>query len=356
MKLIHCADLHLDSPFSGLDAKKAEIRRDDLRKTFSALIRLTQEEKADALLIAGDLFDGKNVSKLTLDFIISKFSEIADIPVLIAAGNHDPKNTKSYYNLVDWGKNVHIFDIEPEIINIKGINILGVSFGKQIEEAPLITEQVVPASNLPLVLLMHTDLGGKDFNPVSREFIAKSNALYFAAGHIHKGYTEKIGKTLFSYPGCIEGRGFDELEKKGACVVEIDDNEANCRFISLCQRTCNEIKIDVSGLQSYEGIIGKIMLENNLDLRNLYKIVLTGEMDFVIDSSVLCDAISAFDVKIVDKTVRKTDYTAISEDYSLKGLFVKKMLEKMELEGETEELKRALGFGLAAICGEKVNP
>ena len=356
MKIVHCADIHLDSPFSGLDSSQAAIKREDIRRSFSKIIALVKDENADALIIAGDLFDGKNVSKLTLDFIVSKFSEIADVPVFIAAGNHDPKDDKSYYNIINWGKNVHIFDTKPEIVRLGEMNVLGVSFESSKTEVTLISEENLNKSELPQIIVMHANLSGTDYNPISKEFVTKSGVVYFASGHIHKNLCEKIGDTLFCYPGCPEGRGFDELGEKGAYIVEIDGNSAKARFVPLCQREYCEVEINVSDVNSYEGIIGKIMLNGNIDPKNLYKIILFGECDFVIDTAVICDAISAFYVKVVDNTTQKIDLLAISEDFSVKGLFVKKMLEKMKEEGETEELRRALSFGLAAIRGEKVNP
>lgn len=356
MKFIHTADLHLDTPFSGLDTKLAQIRRDDLRKTFSSLIELVKSENAEALLISGDFFDGVNVSKMTLDFIISKFAEIKDVKVLICAGNHDPKDARSYYNLLSWGENVHIFDTKPEIITVNGVNFCGVSFGRESCDKSIfddLNKNIIDDSD---ILLMHCNYLGEGYNPVSREFIQNSGLKYIAAGHIHKHTVHRVGNTTFSYPGCIEGRGFDELEKKGANVVEITDRVANVNFYPLCQREYLELTVSVSGLNSYEAIIGKILMDKKFDIKNLYKIILVGECEFLIDLNILKDALTPFYAKFIDKTTQKIDLVKIGEDFSIKGIFVKKMLDKMKAEGETDELKRALDFGLAAISGEKVNP
>ena len=356
MKIVHCADIHFDSPFSELPLKEAQIRRDDIRKTFARIIDLTKELSAECLVIAGDLFDGKNVSKMTLDFIVSKFAEIKNTHVLICAGNHDPKNAKSYYNLINWGENVHIFDTVPETLEIDGLKFAGVSFFDANAQKNILSESNLDVLRECDVLVMHANLGGDDYNPVSKEFISSLNAKYFASGHIHKSNLEKIGNTLFCYPGCPEGRGFDELGKKGVYVADVTKTSATAEFYPLSQREYEELNIDVSGQNSYEGILGKILLEGKIEPRNLYKIVLKGECDFVIDTAVLKDAISAFFVKIKDETVQKIDYESLADDFTLKGIFVKKMLEKMKKEGETEELKRALSFGLSAIRKEKVSP
>ena len=60
IKILHSADLHLDSPFQGLTAGKAAIRRGEQRQLLSALSALAREEKADIVLLSGDLLDRGN--------------------------------------------------------------------------------------------------------------------------------------------------------------------------------------------------------------------------------------------------------------------------------------------------------
>ena len=63
MKLIHCADVHLDSRMeSGLPVEKAKERRLELLHTFTRMTELAAEDKVEAILICGDLFDGRSVS------------------------------------------------------------------------------------------------------------------------------------------------------------------------------------------------------------------------------------------------------------------------------------------------------
>ena len=37
IKFLHCADLHLDSPLSALDLQKAEVRRNEMRASFTSI-------------------------------------------------------------------------------------------------------------------------------------------------------------------------------------------------------------------------------------------------------------------------------------------------------------------------------
>ena len=64
MKIIHCADLHLDSKMeSNLDREAASMRRDELLDTFERMVTYAAENEVRVILIAGDLFDKPNVRK-----------------------------------------------------------------------------------------------------------------------------------------------------------------------------------------------------------------------------------------------------------------------------------------------------
>ena len=74
LKVIHCADVHFDSAMSGIkENAKANIRRNEIKETFSKIVKMS--ENADVLLISGDLFDGKNVSKNTLLYLTKAFGD-----------------------------------------------------------------------------------------------------------------------------------------------------------------------------------------------------------------------------------------------------------------------------------------
>ena len=57
LKILHAADLHLDSPFEALSANKAALRRAEQRELLSRLAELAVKEKVQLVLLAGDLMD-----------------------------------------------------------------------------------------------------------------------------------------------------------------------------------------------------------------------------------------------------------------------------------------------------------
>jgi len=353
MKFVHCADLHLDTAFSGLqDGKCAAIRQAELRRTFLSVINLAKD--ADVLLLAGDLFDQDSVEAETIRVLQQGFASIPSTKVLIVAGNHDPLTKKSYYNLTCFSENVHIFGTELECVTIGDCNVYGVSFGSGVQDEPILECLPVDKSG-PSVLLMHGDLGGNAYNPIGREMIEKSDFSYLALGHVHSYYHEKIGRTLCAYPGCPEGRGFDELGEKGVLVGEVTDGGVTVKFVPVCSRQYREVSVDVSGLVTHEDIL-QIMQGTCLDTQDLYKVILTGETELIPDVNVLAEGMSqCFFLKVYDHTRRPLDIEALAAAGGVRGMLAQKLASGLLGEKSTV-YRKALEYGLTALDGKRVKP
>ena len=111
-KIIHTADIHLDAPFSLFDVQKAQVRKNELRGTFSSLILLAKTEKADIMILAGDLFDSGFVTKETTSLLISQFASVPECRFVIVPGNHDFISSRSPYKTELFPPNVYIFEDE----------------------------------------------------------------------------------------------------------------------------------------------------------------------------------------------------------------------------------------------------
>ena len=108
IKLIHGADLHLDSPFSGLTREQAAARRQEQRELLDRLARLAREREADLLLLSGDLLDSRRTYRETAQALARSLGSLP-CPVFLAPGNHDFYGPQSLYAALDWPENVHIF-------------------------------------------------------------------------------------------------------------------------------------------------------------------------------------------------------------------------------------------------------
>ena len=96
-RFVHTADIHLDSPLRTLALREpalAEMIGGATRKAFAAVIELSLAEQVDALLIAGDLYDGEQTSMKTARFLADQLRRLheAGIQTFIIRGNHDAES------------------------------------------------------------------------------------------------------------------------------------------------------------------------------------------------------------------------------------------------------------------------
>ena len=93
MKFIHCADLHLDSKLeSNIGKEKAKERRNEILLTFERIVHFAAEEEVSAILIAGDLFDTKNIAAKARNLVWDLIMNHPQIDFLYLKGNHDADN------------------------------------------------------------------------------------------------------------------------------------------------------------------------------------------------------------------------------------------------------------------------
>lgn len=353
LKIIHAADIHLDSAFSGIsDSSKMAVRREDMRASFAKIVEMAKN--ADFLLIAGDLFDGALVTRTTLDFLKQQFAKISDTPVFICAGNHDAFTEESVYKSFDFGENVYIFGHSAECVETEKADIYGISFPNSNVEASLLSKFQIKHPEKINILVMHGNLAGEGYNPIRLQEIADSGMDYIALGHIHKtSGLNKNGGTYFAYPGCPEGRGFDETGEKGVLALELEKGKVQATFVPVQERMYIEEQVDVSGLVTYEDIEQKIR-SVLCGERHIYRIVLCGTAAFPVDTAVLKEKIEGFSVTVQDATKPKTDIETQSKEFSLKGLFAAYALKDRETT-EQEIFDLAYQTGIAFIEKEERN-
>ncbi len=135
------------------------------------------------------------------------------------------------------------------------------------------------------------------------------------------------------------------LEKNN--INKEEKNKIKINFIKLDNRIFEEINLDISEINSEEELIEKIN-SIKLEENNLYKIILTGIKNIEINKNEINKLIEKNNIiKIKDKTEIKYNLNELSKQKNLKGIFIKKILEKEDLN--EEELKMAIEIGLKAF-------
>ena len=354
LKIIHCADIHLDSAMSGIkDTNKLNLRREDMKKTFKKIISLANG--ADILLISGDLFDAKKVLKTTLNFLRDEFLKIPHVKVFIIAGNHDYMSENSPYTTFDFGENVHVFGTQLECVELDECDVYGISFKTANDDREMLKDFSVKNPDKINICLMHGNVSGTDYNPIKISDIESSGLDYLALGHIHKHSDIKRAKqTFYAYCGCPEGRGNDETGEKGVYALELTKgNMTNASFVPVCTRMYIDEDVDISGASSYDDILEKVN-EKHMGDEHIYRFNLSGACKMSIDTEIIKENIAGFSVVVRDNTTPSVNLEEMCADFSLKGLFAKFALEDKGNLTE-EEFNRAIKSGLYYIEKEENN-
>jgi len=355
MKFVHIADMHLDSAFSNLSDKDimGDLRRLEQRKVFKKIIEYIKENDVGYLFISGDLYEHKYIKQSSIEYINNLFKEIPETKIFIAAGNHDPKVKNSYYNKFNWNSNVKIFDSFIGKVEESDCNIYGYSFDDFYCNNCGIEDFLVEQNGKPNILVIHGNLDGvkkddKPYNPISKKILLEKGFDYVALGHIHKpDYENK----KIVYPGSTISLGFDELGKHGMIVGELNQ-DLKLEFIPLDDEEFTISELNVDNIYSKEELIEKINTLN-INPNEYVEIILKGGRNFEIDKYDILKYIQNDRIiKIKDETRLSRDLEKIANESTLRGLFVKEMLEKLENENDLEKkdiLEKAVEIGLDAL-------
>ena len=356
MKILHASDLHLDSPFQRLSAEQAQQRRRELRELPGALVKLAREEKVDLILLPGDLFDGARVYPETIEALTAALGG-AGMPVVIAPGNHDCADGGSPYLAANWPENVRIFT-RPELgaFEFPELNCVvhGCAFVTSHRTDEPLRGFSVPEDGRLHLLCVHGEVGlGGSYGPIPPAALSGCGAAYAALGHIHAASgLQWAGDTAWAYPGCPEGRGFDELGSKGALLVTVDDGGISAEFKPLCRR---QYRIEPVEISRFKEALSALPGDD------LVRIILTGESDRAPDLRELTALAESrfFYAELRDETTLPRDLWARAEEDNLTGLFLREMRRRLDAAADEERANILLAtrFGLAALeGGEDVCP
>ncbi|MBE7037809.1 MAG: DNA repair exonuclease [Ruminococcaceae bacterium] len=342
IKIMHIADIHFETKSGELSPDKSEIRRREIKETFSKSIDIAIKEDVKIILIAGDVFDSDYIGTDTIEFLKREFERIKDIYVFISPGNHDPYTMKAYSALKEnLSGNVKIFENRLEGIEIKELNtrVFGYGFEDIYVKESVLSSFKAPCDDMINLCVIHADLSKEsDYNPLTNQDILNSNLNYIALGHTHTfSGVLKSGNTYYAYPGTMEPHGFDETGSKGVIIGNIGKNECLLEFLPVSKRQYNVIDIDISDCEIFEDVSNKIKQALTAQ-ENLYKITFVGEKseNLSLNLKMITELFEndVFFVKFKDDTVSKVDINEIAKEFTLKGICAKKIIENTNEENK----------------------
>lgn len=282
-KILHAADIHLDSPLQKLDryeSAPAERIRSASRRAMRHLTDLAIEQQVDLVVIAGDLYDGDWTDQNTGLAFVSEAAKLVreNIPVLAIRGNHDAANQMTSSLTLPKnpdGSEIFLSEQSPEtrILESAGIAVHGQSFKSRAETSNLAQHYPDPCSGLFNLGLLHTGLEGQSahahYAPCTPAQLTDKQYDYWALGHIHTRADHAIeGGPPIVFSGNIQGRHIGEQGEKGCVIVEIDDrNACSYEFHPLDVLRWYECGVDVSGVKHIDEVFDAYQswLANQLD-------------------------------------------------------------------------------------------
>ena len=400
VKLIHTADLHLDSAFrSRFTKEEAENRRQKQLMAWKELLSFAVEKKVQGILIAGDLFDSPVVSHGTMDFFLSTISEHPEISFFYLRGNHDTENTFRYQENLP--KNLFLFSEKGKKYRLNDRLLLAgveygtkdISFGEnkgatqgagQAAEQAVEQETVHGAEALSKneteseeeskflklkeedcnILLLHGALyqgtpKGDSLQGEEGIFLKNLEKLplsYIALGHIHKGGEGKLNNgALWAYPGCLQGRGFDEEGERGFLYLKVEEEkkEIHKEFIPIKQGEFRILEIELLEDEGTLVCLKKIeaeMEKAGISKEDSLRIILKGKKGLEQERNLrylqlqLQD--SVFFLEIRDECELSWNREEAMKEKSLKGEFLRVLAAADNLSKEEQEEIIALGMGL----------
>lgn len=265
-RFIHTADLHLDSPLRSLalrDPDLAGLVADASRSALRAIVDLCLSERVDALLIAGDLYDGRHTSMKTARYLVAELARLegAGIRCFIIRGNHDAESTIT--RELTFPPLAHVFTGRAGVVMMertpRRVAIHGFSFRDRTALENPLPKYAAPVADAVNIGLMHTSLNGsREHDPYAPCPLAELQASgfdYWALGHIHKRMeypAEGAGRAHVTMPGIPQGRDIGEPGAGSVTLVQIDDAGGITTEARVCaQAGFAPVTVDVTGLEDW---------------------------------------------------------------------------------------------------------
>lgn len=267
-RFVHAADIHLDSPLRSLALRGpnlADLIGNATRRAFVRVVDLCLDEQVDALLLAGDLYDGDQTSMKTARFLAEQLRRLheAGVRVFVIRGNHDALSRIS--KELTLPETVKLFGGRAEAIAIERgsgqfpVAIHGLSFAQPHAPEGLIGKYRPPVEDAVNIGLMHTSLAGAPghdlYAPCSLADLQGTGFRYWALGHVHKRSVVEGGCAIVM-PGMPQGRDINEAGAKSVTLVTIGDDRSiriEERATSIAQ--FERVAVDATGIDDWRDLV-----------------------------------------------------------------------------------------------------
>lgn len=251
MKFVHTGDLHIGKIVNGFSMIE------DQKHILGQIYGICCKEKADALILAGDIYD-RAIPPAEAVVVLNDFLTDmvrAGIPVLMISGNHDSPERIGFADAILEDKGIHIAGIYRE--EVKKVELRDDYGAVTFVLLPFVKPAVVGAKNngeaVQKMLPGEVNHGGRERKVLITHYFVTDNGkepelsegettihvggldnveaallsgfAYVALGHIHK--PQRIGQKDIYYAGAPLAYSFSEAgQEKSVNLVELGEKGA----------------------------------------------------------------------------------------------------------------------------------
>ncbi|MBM3306914.1 MAG: DNA repair exonuclease [Candidatus Eisenbacteria bacterium] len=377
IRIIHTSDVHLGAPLGWLGRRAAE-QRDALRKAWTAVVDRTLSERADCLIVAGDLFDSNSPPASVVRFVLKELDRLGTASateVVILPGSHDFLSLGSVYG-----------SYEREFRRLPHVHVLGLD-GRScvvLRKSGMAVHGNPPRSNRSSerqlarlrprddsrwnVAVAHGTVevvpGAAEDHPIALADLSSMEWSYVALGHWHS-WREIEGTTAPAvYPGAPETIAVDQVGSGHAALVVLDETGVTTSRLRLGTRSVVEAEVDVTAAPDAAEVATRVRRAVPPGADTIVRLDLTGLLDLGsgFDEAELVEELSSdyFHVALRQRAFRVASDEACLRDLPERfviGRFARILSEQLESaksEEERQELEDALKLGVALLQGKDV--
>ncbi|MBD3349069.1 MAG: hypothetical protein GF400_07740 [Candidatus Eisenbacteria bacterium] len=374
-RLVHTADLHLGAPLGWLGSRAGK-HREELKQTLTAVTDLAIRERADCLIIAGDLFDSQSPPASDVRHALKEFERLraaSGTPVVILPGCHDFLGPASVYasQRKDFGRHGRVTvlgldgtpsaDFPAAELTVRGTPLMS----KRTSEHQLASVVPDPAYKYNVAVAhgaLETAQSEADDHPIAGKGFAGWS--YVALGHTHS-WREASGERADAfYSGAPEVVGPDDVGAGHAAVVDLDERGATVRKERVGRKTIKRIELDLTGSSNLASIAERVRTEAPPDDDTILRLSLTGRLpvETDVESDRLCDLLRddyfhvAVGSRSYELSLDETELATLPERLVV-GRFARLMkegCEAAESASDRQESQDALLLGVALLQGRDV--
>ncbi|BEP28558.1 metallophosphoesterase family protein [Helicovermis profundi] len=293
IKILHIADVHFGNNFLNKNEELSNLLILGIEKSFKKAVDFSINNNIDLLIIAGDLFDSKDIAYRIKQFVLSEFERLEKhkINIAYALGNHDCVLYQDDYFIKNLPSNVIVFDSEKvKKVTLNSIDntpyeIIGIGHSKEIVKENLIRNFPVKHNDIVTIGIAHCNVYsangiGKEekYLPTSFKDLEIKNYDYWALGHMHK--RDKLSERII-YSGSLQGLSIKEIGSKGGTFITIGENNFEENAIEFAEIIWREEKITVdesiNSIDSLRNFVSEYFINLDIKSNEIIRLIVDGE-------------------------------------------------------------------------------